>query len=313
MPGRFKQPHGRGKSESDNRTTGPFKTPDHALQAQNLGLKSAPPRARKVIVGIVTFNQSGLELQQLAASARQSLASPLCDAESGILILDNGEATVAALALSGQVSHLPSRGNIGFGAAHNILMAEAFGKNADLYIAANPDARFHPDAIGELIRMLSAHGDRALVEATQFPDEHPKDFNPETFDTPWVSGACLAVPRVVYESIGGFDDAFFMYCEDVDFSWRARAAGFATKVCPRALFHHAVTNRPYDRARHQRFLSSGLLLARKWRSPSFEKLIHRELKAGHFETPECSIAPVPEAWTHVSDFTHRFSFAATRW
>ena len=313
MPGRFKRPGKRGTDAGSHRTAPDAKTPDHALQAQNLGLKSAPPRARKVCVGIVTFNQTELELRQLAATARQALASRFCDPQSEILFIDNGKATEHALASGDRVSYLPSRGNIGFGAAHNLLMVEAFRKQADLYIAANPDGRFHPDAIEELIRMLSAHGDRALIEATQFPDEHPKEFDPETFDTPWVSGACLAVPRAVYESIGGFDEAFFMYCEDVDFSWRARAAGFATKVCPRALFYHAVTNRPYDRARHQSFLASGLLLAKKWKSPSFEKLIRRELKAGHFETIERDIAPIPAAWAHASDFTHRFSFAAVRW
>jgi len=313
MPGRFKRPGKRGTDAGSHRTAPDAKTPDHALQAQNLGLKSAPPRARKVCVGIVTFNQTELELRQLAATARQALASRFCDPQSEILFIDNGKATEHALASGDRVSYLPSRGNIGFGAAHNLLMVEAFRKQADLYIAANPDGRFHPDAIEELIRMLSAHGDRALIEATQFPDEHPKEFDPETFDTPWVSGACLAVPKGVYESIGGFDDAFFMYCEDVDYSWRARAAGFATKVCPRSLFYHAVTNRPYDRARHQRFLTSGLLLAKKWRSPSFEGLIRRELKAGQFHPPETSIAPVPEAWTKVCDFSHRFSFAEVRW
>ncbi len=313
MPNRFKRSVARVTSDEDCRTALPWKTPDHALQAQNLGLNSAPPQVRKIIVGIVTFNQTDLDLRQLAATAAQALASPSCDTKSEILFMDNGNATEHATDPGGRISYLPSRGNIGFGAAQNSLMDEAFARRADLYIAANPDGRFHPEAIEELIKMLSAHGDRALIEATQFPDEHPKNFDPETFDTSWVSGACLAVPRAVYESIGGFDEAFFMYCEDVDFSWRARAAGFATKICPRALFYHAVTNRPYDRSRHQRFLSSGLLLAKKWRSASFENLVLRELKVGSFETPILDITQVPEAWTHVCDFTRRFSFAPTRW
>lgn len=298
---------------ADHRTASTPRTPDCALQAQNLGLRSSPARVRKVVVGIVTFNQTDLELQQLAATASQALASHFCDPQSQILFMDNGRVTEPALAPGGKVSYLPSRGNIGFGAAHNLLMGEAFGKGADLYIAANPDGRFHPDAIEELIRMLSAHGDRALIEAIQFPDEHPKEFDPETLDTPWVSGACLAIPKLVYDAIGGFDDGFFMYCEDVDISWRARAAGLATKICPRALFYHAVTNRPYDRARHERFLTSGLLLAKKWRNNAFEKTIRRELKSRNLEASEGTVAPVPEAWTGVCDFAHRFSFAPVRW
>ena len=229
---------------SDLTAGSPPKSPDHALQAQNLGMNIEMPCVRKVTIGIVTFNQTDLEIQQVVATAKQALASQFCDKQSRIVILDNGRATAHATALGDGVTYVPSQGNIGFGAGQNILMAEAFRNQSDLYIAANPDGRFHPDSIGELIRMVSAHGDRALIEAIQFPDEHPKEFNPETFDTPWVSGACLAVPRTVYDSIGGFDEAFFMYCEDVDFSWHARAAGFETKICPRSLFSHEVTNRP---------------------------------------------------------------------
>jgi GT2 family glycosyltransferase len=313
MPNRSKRSRAKDSRAATLASNAPHKQLNHALQARNLGLTSETPRLRKVTVGIVTYNQTDLEIRQLVATARQALTSQFCDKQSNILILDNGQATTNITGLGDRVSHLPSRGNIGFGAGQNALMNEALENHADLYIAANPDGRFHPDAIEELIRMLAAHEDRALIEAMQFPDEHPKEFNPETFDTPWVSGACLAVPRVVYENIGGFDDAFFMYCEDVDFSWRARAAGFATKVCPRSLFYHSVTNRPYNRARHQQFLSSGLVLARKWRNSGFENIILRELKAGSFQVPECSVAPVPEEWTRVCDFGHRFSFAATRW
>ena len=180
---------------SDLTAGSPPKSPDHALQAQNLGMNIEMPCVRKVTVGIVTFNQTDLEIQQVVATAKQALASQFCDKQSRVLILDNGRATAHATGFGDGVTYVSSRGNIGFGAGQNILMAEAFKSQIDLYIAANPDGRFHPDSIGELIRMVSAHGDRALIEAIQFPDEHPKAFNLETFDTPWVSGACLAVHR----------------------------------------------------------------------------------------------------------------------
>ena len=61
----------------------------------------------------------------------------------------------------------------------------------------------------------------------QIPYEHPKAYDPVTLDTPWVSGAATLFRREAFEAVGGFDDAIFMYGEDVDLSWRLRARGLA--------------------------------------------------------------------------------------
>jgi len=93
-------------------------------------------------------------------------------------------------------------------------------------------------------------------------------YDPATFDTPWVSGACLLIPRAVRDRIGNFDEGFFMYVEDVDLSWRARAAGLRTLSCPAALLFHPTTDRVLDRATHRMFLQSSLRLAVKWGNPA---------------------------------------------
>lgn len=52
-------------------------------------------------------------------------------------------------------------------------------------------------------------------------------------------GGNMAVRRDVYLQVGGFDEAFFAYTEDVDFSWRLHAAGHAVVMAPGAVtFHH---------------------------------------------------------------------------
>lgn len=278
-----------------------------------LGLGQPIDPATAVFVGIVTYNNDVHAVRRIVESTRLALETAGLATEGRILVIDNGEPTDAMTAGDPAISRLPSAGNVGFGAGHNRLMAEAFARGAQHYIAANPDGAFHPDAIAALVRMMRAQQDRALIEALQFPVEHPKVSDPFTFETPWLSGACLMIPRAAYEEIGGFDDAFFMYCEDVDLSWRARAAGFILRTCPAALFLHEVTNRPRNPKVLRMIFESGVLLARKWNAPAFESWLADELRALGHGLPDARPAPVPADWRRYADFEHHFSFAKTRW
>ena len=54
----------------------------------------------------------------------------------------------------------------------------------------------------------------------------------------WVSGACMLVRRSVLDVVGGFDERFFLYCEDKDLCRRIRAAGFDVRYEPGATVRH---------------------------------------------------------------------------
>jgi GT2 family glycosyltransferase len=54
----------------------------------------------------------------------------------------------------------------------------------------------------------------------------------------WVSGACMLVRRSVLEEVGGFDERFFLYCEDKDLCRRIRAAGYEVRYEPGATIRH---------------------------------------------------------------------------
>jgi GT2 family glycosyltransferase len=58
--------------------------------------------------------------------------------------------------------------------------------------------------------------------------------------TAMVSGACLAIGRLAYEELGGFDERFFMYFEDADLCRRALRAGMAIRFVPDAVVAHLV-------------------------------------------------------------------------
>ena len=220
-------------------------------------------------------------------------------------MIDNGGPSSDAIAERADVRVLATGGNVGFGAAHNRLMQAAFREGAAHYLTLNPDGALHPAALGALMRMSHAADGRALVQALQFPAEHTVAYDPATFEAPWVSGACMLIPRAVHERIGGFDDGFFMYCEDVDYSWRARAAGLRTLSCPAALLFHPTTDRVLDHRTQSMFLDSGLRLAKKWGSATFAERVCAEFAPRGIALPDLSDVVV-ETRTDVADFSHDF-------
>jgi len=193
-------------------------------------------------------------------------------------------------------------------------MKDAFEGNADYYVCINPDAVLHPACVTELVRAADRQTLVGLVEAVQFPDEHPKPYDRETHATPWCSGCVLLVSRALYRRVGGFDEAFFLYCEDVDLSWRARAAGFPIVVAPRALVHHYTGHRPSGGSVAAHMLRSGAYLAAKYGNERFLQRCLREYQA-HSGTalPRPPAAPPTAAMRRVADFEHSFSFAEARW
>lgn len=130
-----------------------------------------------------------------------------------------------------------NNGNSGFGKGNNI--AASLGNSEHLFFL-NIDTSLYPDTLTELCNAIQEDNanNTALWELRQFPYEHPKLYNPLTGETSWSSGACFAIRRNVYEQLGGFDESFFMYAEDVDLSWRVRLAGYRIRYVPRAIINH---------------------------------------------------------------------------
>jgi hypothetical protein len=274
-----------------------------------------------VAVGIVLFNETVGEMENLARTLRRAIArleeserlgNPGTALTLSVHLKNNGEASPDLELLGPQVRLSGSRENIGFGRAHNLLMREAFAEGAQFYLTLDPNAMLHPDALVEMIAAARRYGGRALVEASQFPEELSKTFDPLTFDTPWASSCCLLIPQAIYADVGGFDENIFMYCEDLDLSWRARAAGYAVKHAPRALVNHKWSGPGANRPIQREYLNSARYLAIKWGNEAFVRRVEGDLRANGWEIAPTPVVPRQPA-SKVADFSRGFSFAPKRW
>jgi N-acetylglucosaminyl-diphospho-decaprenol L-rhamnosyltransferase len=75
------------------------------------------------------------------------------------------------------------------------------------------------------------------------------DPSDERRDAGWLSGSCLLVRRSAFDAIGGFDDGYFMYFEDVDLGFRFGKAGFRNVYEPAASVTHVGAHSTGESAR----------------------------------------------------------------
>jgi N-acetylglucosaminyl-diphospho-decaprenol L-rhamnosyltransferase len=214
---------------------------------------------------IVSYNSADtLRAAVLPLAALEGVAVTVVDNRSTDGSLD----TLAGL----DVRAIPSGRNGGFGFGCNLGAAAG---DAPYLLFINPDARIDGDDLDRLVAVLDADprvaiaGPRLLEEdGTPIPsvrryqrlgstwaqalflhrlvrraawaNEIIKD--PEVYaratDAEWLSGACLLVRRAVFEELGGFDEGFFLYCEDMDLCARVHAAGHRVRFEPSAVARH---------------------------------------------------------------------------
>jgi N-acetylglucosaminyl-diphospho-decaprenol L-rhamnosyltransferase len=151
-------------------------------------------------------------------------------------------------------------GNLGFGRAATI---GAFAQPAQYeYVAfLNPDARARGDWIERITEWMEREGVDvgssvvsggaqpffaggrwlaylgAAVRLAMYAGER----------TEWVSGCAMVARRTAFETLGGFDPAYFLYYEDVDLSLRARSRGMRLGMHPDALVAHPEEGRSTNR------------------------------------------------------------------
>jgi len=142
----------------------------------------------------------------------------------------------AVLDLRFPVHILRSLRNNGFARGMNLLARQSRG---DFMFLLNPDTELESGCIERLTSCMEADPRIGVCEARQSPREHPKAADPITGETTWCSGAAALIRRTAFNEVGGFDERlFFMYCEDVDLSWKFWLRGWKCIYLKEALVRH---------------------------------------------------------------------------
>ena len=131
---------------------------------------------------------------------------------------------------------LIQQSNLGFGAGHHRAISAG---SSEFCLVSNIDLEFSVDAIKNVVEFACIDASNvAAWEFRQIPYEHPKHYDPVTLETNWQSHACIFIRRSAYESVGGYDKEIFMYCEDVELSYRFRSHGYILRYCPSSVVAH---------------------------------------------------------------------------
>jgi GT2 family glycosyltransferase len=218
-----------------------------------------------VTVAVVSWNTRDL----LRACLRSLADEPLAE----VCVVDNASTDGSAEMVRSEfptVELVASATNLGFGAAVNLVAARS---SLPWIAPANADIELRPGALRALLGAAAAHpragvlaprlelaaggtqhsvhsfptipftarfnigfhrraGDRLCLEGHWDPSRER--------DVDWAIGAFLLVRRATWEAVGGFDEAQWMYAEDLDLGWRIARAGWSTRYVPSAhVLHHA--------------------------------------------------------------------------
>jgi len=192
-----------------------------------------------------------------------------------MVVVENGDAAAARATLADHglaaTPFLATGKNLGYGAGANRGLAAI--ERREYVLVCNPDLVVHAGGLDPLVAALDAHpewgivGPRVLTpegapypSARLFPSpwvaaghallggvfpENPftrRYRTPHLQDRPtevdWVSGACFLARRSVLDDLGGFDERYFMFAEDMDLCWRARRLGWKVGFEPAAVVTH---------------------------------------------------------------------------
>lgn len=211
-------------------------------------------------VSVVLVNYRGASDTVTAIGYLKGLAE--YPAQLEIIVVDNasGDDSLEILEpLSGDITLVESSANLGFAGGCNLGVQHSTG---EIVAFLNNDARPDDAWVGAALSTFEGRADIGAV-ASQVVDWDGKRIDYQGSALTWYgmgyrpftgdkvskklqsprpvlfgTGAAMFVRRDVFEQLGGFDQSFFMFFEDVDFGWRLNLAGYTYVYQPESLAYH---------------------------------------------------------------------------
>jgi len=239
-----------------------------------------------------------------AALLRRAIESILASPElAKLVIVDNSPDTelASSCVADSRLQYVHKPENLGFGRAHNFALTLC-PQDAEYHVILNPDIYFGPEVVQHLRAYMEQHPDVGMVmPKILFPDGRVQHLC-KRLPTPWdllirrflpdpllrlferrmaqyemrdvgydremrvpcLSGCFMFVRSSVLREIGGFDERFFLYMEDVDLSRRV-GQKYHTMFYPKVQVFHAYGKGSYaDSQLRNLHIRSALTYFAKW-------------------------------------------------
>ena len=290
--------------------TGLHSLPDILL----MKTKDSANSAIDLSIIIVSWN-----VLELLRECLQSIADTQGELRLETIVVDSASADGSAAMIQAEfpdVSLVACEENVGFPRGNNIGLQLATGRNI---LLLNPDTRVLPDALKAMVAYLDTHSDigalgpqllntdgsvqssrrrfptmtTMMYESTWLEGVAPSKVleryyaqdlpDDRVADVDWVTGACIMAPRAVFDEVGGLDEGYFMYSEELDWCRRVKDAGWRVVYLPEAqvIHHTGKSSEQAVTARHINFQRAKLRYARKYYGAGKAALLRAYLLASY--------------------------------
>ncbi len=248
---------------------------------------SAPSSSPDVSIMVVAYNS-----QAIIGDCLASIPVACAQHSYEVLLVDNGDGASAELVAESfpDVRIVASRGNIGFAGGNNLLAAQARGR---FLLLLNPDVVLKPAAIDRLMDAARTYPEAAAWGGVTLDQNDKPDLGntvhvpslremasrllgrsiaaragqigiEEDAQVDVLSGSFVMFARAKWDEVGGLDDRYFLYCEEVDLFYRLAQRGYR--------FWRIGSSRAYHCIGHGETLSAHRMLYRAAGNMQFVRL-----------------------------------------